>query len=249
VLRAYGDGNLFGEPFGDGPVRVVWLHGWGRRGQDFAASATLLANSNIASVALDLPGFGASPLPAVSGGARLYAELVAPAIKDMGTGPYVLVGHSFGGTVATVLAARHPSLVRAVVLTGSPILRRGATSSAPTGYRTLRWLHRRGIVSDVRMEAARQKYGSLDYRNAHGLLREVLVASVNESYEEELAMIHQPVALVWGENDREVPSDVARRGADLLAGPHTLRVLPGVGHFVPTEAPGELVASVNEVLA
>lgn len=248
MLRAYDDGKLFGEPFGDGPVRVVWLHGWGRRGQDFAGAATLLASANVASVALDLPGFGASPLPARAGGARHYADLVAPVIKEMGDGPFILVGHSFGGTVATVLAAREPAMVRAVVLTGAPILRGGATSSSPVGYRVIRSLHRRGVVSDVRMEAARQKYGSVDYRNAHGLLREVLVASVNESYEEELATIHQPVALVWGENDRDVPFDVAERGAELLAGPHSLRLVADVGHFVPTEAPDELVASVNEVL-
>jgi pimeloyl-ACP methyl ester carboxylesterase len=248
VLRAYGDGNLFGEPFGNGPVRVIWLHGWGRRGHDFAGSASLLASANISSVALDLPGFGASPLPSRSGGARHYADLIAPAIKEMGRGPFILVGHSFGGTVATVLAARQPKLVSAVVLTGAPILRSGSASSSPLGYRVLRSLHRRGVVSDARMEAARQKFGSVDYRNAHGLLREVLVASVNESYEEELAMIHQPVALVWGENDHEVPFDVAQRGAELLAGPYSLRLLTRVGHFVPTEAPDELVASVNEVL-
>jgi pimeloyl-ACP methyl ester carboxylesterase len=248
VLRAYDDGKLFGEPFGDGPVRVVWLHGWGRRGQDFAVAATLLASAHVASVALDLPGFGASPLPARAGGARHYADLVEPAIKEMGDGPFILVGHSFGGTVATVLAAREPEMVSAVVLTGAPILRRGAPSSSPVGYRVIRSLHRRGVVNDARMEAARQKYGSVDYRNVHGLLREVLVASVNESYEEELATIHQPVALVWGEIDREVPVDVAERGAELLAGPHSLRLVARVGHFVPTEAPEELVASVNEVL-
>jgi len=248
VLRAYDNGNLFGEPFGDGPVRVVCLHGWGRSGQDFAAVATILAGAHISSVALDLPGFGASPLPAKAGGARHYADLAAPAIKEMGNGPFVLVGHSFGGTVATVLAAREPLMVSAVVLTGAPILRRGASSTSPLGYRVMRSMHRRGIINDARMEAARQKYGSVDYRNAHGLLRDVLVASVNESYEEELATIHQPVALVWGENDREVPVDVAQRGAELLAGPHSVRVVAHVGHFVPTEAPDELVASVNEVL-
>ncbi len=207
-----------------------------------------MARANIASVALDLPGFGASPLPATSGGARHYAELLAPALRAMSDGPLVVVGHSFGGTVATVLAAHYPPLVRSLVLTGAPILRSSAASPSPLGYRVLRSLHRRRMIGDARMEAARQKFGSLDYRNASGRLREVLVASVNESYESELTMIHQPVALVWGENDREVPFEVAQRGALLLAGPHSLRLLPHVGHFVPTDAPDELVAAVNEVL-
>ena len=62
VLRAYGDGTLFGEPYGEGPVRVVFLHGWARRGADFAACATELAGRGVASVTLDLPGFGSSPV-------------------------------------------------------------------------------------------------------------------------------------------------------------------------------------------
>jgi pimeloyl-ACP methyl ester carboxylesterase len=245
VLRAYGDGTVFGEPFGVGPVRVIWLHGWGRRGQDFAATASALARRGVASVALDLPGFGASPAPSSAGGARHYAALVLPALAEVGDGPVVLVGHSFGGTVACVLAADHPEIVGALVLTGAPLLRRPSTRRSPWTYRALRWLHARTLVSDQRMEAARQKFGSRDYRNATGVMRDVLVASVNESYEDELARLDVPVTLLWGEDDREVPLDVATRTTALLATTHTLTVLPGIGHLVPTEAPDALVNVVG----
>ena len=116
MLRAYGDGTLFGEPYGEGPVRVIWLHGWGRRGEDFAAAANELARRGVASVALDLPGFGASPAPASPSGARGYAEMVAPVLREIGDAPFVLVGHSFGGTVASVIAADHPEIIRSLVL-------------------------------------------------------------------------------------------------------------------------------------
>ena len=244
MLRAYGDGTLFGEPYGDGPVRVIWLHGWGRRAQDFAVAATELAQSGIASVALDLPGFGASPAPTTAGGARHYAELVTPAIRDIGDGPFVLVGHSFGGTVACVVTATHPELVRALVLSGAPLLRSPSTKSSPSAYRLLRWLHARKVVGDERMEAARQKYGSRDYRDAAGVMRDVLVASVNESYEDELARLEVPVTLLWGDGDREVPLDVATRASARLTTTHTLQSLQGVGHLVPTEAPDELASVV-----
>jgi pimeloyl-ACP methyl ester carboxylesterase len=248
VLRAYGDGTVFGEPFGVGPVRVIWLHGWGRRGQDFAAAASELARRGVASVALDLPGFGASPAPATAGGARHYAELVRPALVEVGDGPFVLVGHSFGGTVACVFAANYPESVRALVLTGAPLLRRPSARKSPWTYRALRWLHARKLVSDERMEAARQKYGSRDYRNATGVMRDVLVISVNESYEAELARLDMPVTLLWGEGDREVPLDVATRAMALMATTPTLSVLPDIGHLVPTEAPDALVNVVGVIV-
>jgi pimeloyl-ACP methyl ester carboxylesterase len=244
VLRAYGDGTLFGEPYGEAPVRVIWLHGWARRGQDFAVAANELARRGVASVALDLPGFGASPPPSSPGGARRYAELVTPVLREIGDGPFVLVGHSFGGTVACVLAADNPELVRSLVLTGAPLLR-SPSSSSPRIYRVLRALHARGIVSDARMEMARQKYGSSDYRQATGVMREVLVISVNESYEDELARLDVPVTLLWGDQDREVPLDVATRASALLTSTHTLQSLQGVGHLVPSEAPGELALVVG----
>jgi pimeloyl-ACP methyl ester carboxylesterase len=249
VLRAYGGGNLFGEPYGEGPIRVVFLHGWARRGQDFAASATELASRGVGSVALDLPGFGASPLPTVAGGARLYAQLLAPTLSEMSSDPLVLVGHSFGGCIATVLAADNPQSVAALVLVGAPLVHSTSLAMPPWRYRATRYLHAKGLLGDQRMEAARQRYGSSDYRNANGLLRDIMVARVNESYEVELARISAPVAMLWGERDLDVPESVAEKAGALLRAPHTFRSVTGVGHLVPTEAPHELVSTILEIVS
>jgi pimeloyl-ACP methyl ester carboxylesterase len=248
VLRAYGDGNLFGEPYGEGPVRVVWLHGWARRGQDFADSARELSDQGISSVALDLPGFGSSPLPTVAGGARIYAQLLTPALVELAQEPLVLVGHSFGGRIATVIAATNPELVRGVVLTGAPLVRQASSAKSPLRYRIVRALYQKGLLSDARMEDARQHFGSADYRNAHGIMRDVLVATVNESIEPELGLVRAPVSMVWGRSDLEVPLEIAQRAAALLSCPHTLRVVEGAGHLLPTEKPHELVTSVMALL-
>jgi len=246
VLRAYGEGNIFGEAYGDGPVQVVWLHGWAHTRVDFASCGDLLAREGVSSVALDLPGFGASPSPPRAGGGKLYGELLAPALSSLGEGPFIVVGHSFGGKIAAELAATYPHLVRALVLTGAPLVRVSATRRSPAPYRLMRTLHRRGLISEQRMEAARQKFGSHDYRLASGILREILVLSVNESYEEQLARIHAPVDLVWGADDRDVPVEVARRVQELLiASAHVeLEVVVDTGHLVPTERPAVLVAHV-----
>ena len=250
VLRAYGEGNIFGEAYGDGPVQVVWLHGWHRTSADFSPAASLLARDGIASVALDLPGFGASPLPATAGGAAWYAQLLTAALANISTSPLVLVGHSFGGRVATVIAATQPERVKALVLIGAPLVRLESTRPSPLAYRVVRGLHHRKLIGDARMEAARQKYGSSDYRNATGVLRDILVVSVNESYESELAQVGAPVSLVWGENDHEVPVEVARRARALLArSPEVgLEVLTQTGHLVPTERPDALAVHATRLV-
>jgi pimeloyl-ACP methyl ester carboxylesterase len=245
VLKAFAHGSVLGHPSGEGPVAVVWLHGWGRSGADFATAAALLGQS---SLALDLPGFGGSPLPATAGGARLYAELVTPVLRELGQ-PVILVGHSFGGRIATVIAAEHPDLVRGLVLTGAPLLRRAPAARPPLRYRVVRTLHRWHLLSDAALERRRQQHGSADYRAASGLLRDILVTTVNESYDDELRRVTCPVRLVWGADDHDVPVRVAEDAAKLLAGPSTLTVVANVGHHTPLQAAGALVEAVRSLEA
>ncbi|MGC8498357.1 MAG: alpha/beta fold hydrolase [Acidimicrobiales bacterium] len=248
MLRALGGGTLFGSVVGDGPPRVLLLHGWRRTHADFVTVQDQLAGHGLASVAVDLPGFGAAPPPEQAGGARHYAELIRPALDELAdAGAVVLVGHSFGGRVATVLAARHPDTVAAAVVAGAPLLRLGPAARAAGGYRWVRWLHQHGLVSGERLEAARHRYGSDDYRAASGVVRDVLVISVSETYEDEIDELAVPLSLVWGGNDTVVPVAVAeavverrRRRGGVVA----LDVVPGGDHLVPLSAPEHLVRAV-----
>ncbi|MGA2123876.1 MAG: alpha/beta hydrolase [Acidimicrobiales bacterium] len=241
MLRSYGDSQVFGETYGTGPIRVVWLHGWARQARDFSVPAQLLADRGFASVALDLPGFGTSPAPGAAGGARFYAELILPTLREISESPLVLVGHSFGGRVALLVASEHPELVKELVLTGVPLLRLGPTRKSPRRYRVLRWLAGHHLLSEARLESARHKYGSSDYRNASGVIRDVLVATMQENYEAALSSLRTPVTFLWGEGDREAPPEVATRAAELVTSPSSVSVLSDVGHFVPLEAADALV--------
>ena len=249
VLRAYGGGNIFGEAYGSGPVQVLWLHGWARSRADFAMAAAMLAAEGVASVAVDLPGFGSSPEPERAGGAVFYAELLGEVLGDVSPDPLVLVGHSFGGRIATVLAARQPDMVKALVVTGAPLVSLGTSRRSPWAFRAVRAAHQRGFVSEARMEGARQKYGSSDYRRASGRVREVLVATLKENYEEYLGQVRAPVVLVWGTRDDQVPVEVARRARTLLVSSSHVEcdVLEDTGHLVPTERPAALMAHAQRL--
>jgi pimeloyl-ACP methyl ester carboxylesterase len=98
------------------------------------------------------------------------------------------------------------------------------------------------------MERARQKYGSADYRAAAGIMRAVFVRLVGERYDDELAALRCPVEFVWGEDDPDVPVEVARAALALVPGA-TLTLCPGAGHLTPLTVPGELRAAVDRALA
>jgi pimeloyl-ACP methyl ester carboxylesterase len=246
VLKSFAGGRIFGATWGSGAATVVALHGWQRTHRDFDGvfGDPEFADAHCA-VGLDLFGFGATPPPPEPWGADEYARHLLPLFEaaDGLAGRVTIVGHSFGGRVAVRLAALVPDRIERLVLTGSPLLNReGRRASPALSFRLGRFLHRRGLVGDDRMEDLRQRHGSLDYRAAEGVMRGVFVKELSERAArgaDDLAAVACHVDLVWGAEDREVPVEVADRAQGMLRS-STLVTLPGIGHLTPTEAPDAL---------
>ena len=242
ALKAFCDGSVFGHVHGSGRPGILALHGWGRSGSDFDA---VLSGSN--AIALDLPGFGASPLPESSMGAHGYAHRISAILNEFDTPP-VVIGHSFGGRVAVALQADRPGAFRGMVLTGVPLLRRQSVGRPPMGYRIVRSLNRLGLLSDGRLENMKRTRGSADYRAATGVMRDVLVITVNESYEDELGSLQIPVKMVWGSEDTEVPLSIAERAGEILGPNASLEVVEDGGHFLPVTHPETLRSALDGLM-
>ena len=105
--------------------RAVLLHGLGGGGPNWTDLMGLLRD-RLDCAAPDLPGFGWSPPPA-TGAYTLTTHVAAitELIERDGPTPVHLLGNSLGGTVATVLAATRPDLVRTLTLVSPalPVLR------------------------------------------------------------------------------------------------------------------------------
>ncbi|MCP2329212.1 pimeloyl-ACP methyl ester carboxylesterase [Hamadaea flava] len=99
------------------PTRV-YLHGLGASSAPYYAEA--VAHPALAghrSLLIDLLGFGISDRPADQAYTlEMHADLLARALEQAAAGRADVVAHSLGGAVACVLAARHPQLVRRLVL-------------------------------------------------------------------------------------------------------------------------------------
>src|SRR5271165_6785939 len=121
-VTRHAQGRLPGDgvelAFGYWPGRgapVVALHGLTASYVSFLGVAERLAGRRPV-FALDLRGRGDSDKPTGPYGMAQHARDVAAAMRAMGLGASVIVGHSMGGFVATALAAQELELVTGLVL-------------------------------------------------------------------------------------------------------------------------------------
>lgn len=241
AIQALADGRVLAERIGGSPTRIVALHGWGRTGSDFVG---ILAGLD--ALAVHLPGFGPTATPDAVWGTDDYARLIADAIEPLG--PVVLVGHSFGGRIAVRLAASRPELVSGLVLTGAPLVRMAPPSTPSLSYRLVKALNRLGLISDAVMESRRKKAGSADYNAAEGIMRDIMVKTVNENYDEDLGRITAPTWLVWGEHDTAAPTAAGKVASERIRGARWV-VVPGEAHLLTPILGAAVRVAVEEALA
>jgi pimeloyl-ACP methyl ester carboxylesterase len=99
-------------------IPLVLLHGNGSMIADFGSSGLLdLAARRHRVIAFDRPGFGHSSRPrGMIWTADAQADLIHAALRRLGTGPVLVLGHSWGASVAVAMAIRHPDAVRGLIL-------------------------------------------------------------------------------------------------------------------------------------
>jgi pimeloyl-ACP methyl ester carboxylesterase len=97
---------------------VVLFHGNGSMIQDFESSGLIdLAAENYRVIVFDRPGFGHSTRPRnVSWTPDAQAYLFKKALDRLNVQRAIVLGHSWGASVAVALAINHPSFVEALVL-------------------------------------------------------------------------------------------------------------------------------------
>ncbi len=192
MLKSFADGRLFGGTWGSGTATVLALHGWRRTHQDFAP---VFGDGRRRPGVPGAVGLGPVRLRGHAPTARSVGDRAvrrtAPSLFDepgLLADRIVLVGHSFGGRVAVRCTPRPPDRIERLVLTGVPLLDRAGRRPKPAvAYRTVRRLHRLGLVGETRLEAMRHRYGSPDYRAAEGVMRDVFVKVLGEQYAEQMA--------------------------------------------------------------
>ena len=97
---------------------LVFLHGNGSMIQDFESSGLIdLAAQNYRVIVFDRPGFGHSDRPRnVVWTPAAQAEILSSALHRLDVPHAIVLGHSWGASVAIAMALKYPALVQGLVL-------------------------------------------------------------------------------------------------------------------------------------
>jgi pimeloyl-ACP methyl ester carboxylesterase len=255
---------------GSGPREpIVFVHGLGGQWQNWLENLPRAAQERRV-IALDLPGFGLSPMPRGEITIPGYGRTVEALCDRLGLGRVDVVGNSMGGYIGAEVAIQFPQRVDQLVLVSAagitsanlahaPIMTLGRVASAIATY----------TAAQDRQLAARPKsrHLSLQFVARHptrlkpdlayeGFFKgtakpgftDALRASLDYDFRDRLPEIGVPTLIVWGEKDSIIPVQDAQEFERLIRDSRKV-VMQDTGHVSMAERPETFNALMMEFLA
>lgn len=218
---------------------LVHLHGAG--GMRLNAAHDLLARQ-FRVIAFEMPGFGAEDNQRSRDMAELAATM-AKAAQALGLQRFNLMGTSFGGKVALLLALQFPDLLRAVVLEAPAAIRPEGTQ-APSGAPEA--IAQRLYAHPERMPPLPATDPAVAMRIAI-LTRRLRGPDRDAALETRLPELKMPVLAVFGTRDAVIPPAMGRLYKELIPDAHLVFVYDA-GHAIAAERPEAFVEVVGDFL-
>jgi pimeloyl-ACP methyl ester carboxylesterase len=260
--------NIHYVTYGSGDRVFVLIHGFGASTYSFKdVMKPLSAYGKV--VAFDLPGFGLSERPNIRNfkinpySREGQVEITKDFIDNLNLGRVILVGHSMGGTIASILAIEYPEVVDGLVLE-DPAIYDGAEPSYivrkiidsmlvkaifPIIARPLadnlqvflkRAFYDQSKVTEAEIEGYKK---SFEVENWDKGLYQILIANNRVKFIDKVGQIDVPVLVVTGADDKIVPPEDTEKFSKLLKYSR-LVVINNCGHIPHEEDPQVFVHAV-----
>ena len=245
---------------------LILIHGFISSNLIWSHLLAPLANAGFRVIAPDLPGYGYSDKPADAPYTiEDQARTVVGLMNRLGIETATVVGASYGGAVAAMMALDYPERVEKLILVGAvsnddakkkPLMRISCLpvigDIATPLFLGSRWVLRKrmenmyqrmGKPINERMVASRHHL--LATANTHrAMIRTARRWSANR-IEREASLIRQPTMLVWGDEDDHIPVSQAVKLRDTIPNARLI-VFRNCGHLPNAESPAKFVEVVAD---
>jgi pimeloyl-ACP methyl ester carboxylesterase len=239
---------------------IFVLHALGMSAREFDGVAARLADTGDV-VALDLPGFGdASAASGVS--VADMAALVVRKVRRHAPGRWLLVGHSMGGKIASVVASR--ALAGEHGLFGlSGVVLLAASPPTPEPMSDTDRAEKRAMADGGALDAASARSfvdanvgAPLDASVDAVAVADVQRASAEawtawfdrgsrEDWSEAVGVLDVPAVILAGGSDGDLGESAQRELNGRVYPRARVQVLEGAGHLLPLERPDEVAEAIR----
>lgn len=253
---------------------LVLLHGNGSMIQDFESAGLIdLAARSYRVIAFDRPGFGHTSRPRnVIWSPEAQADLFRAALVRLNVQQAIVLGHSWGASVAIALAIKHPISVKSLVLASGyyfPTARADVfAQSGPAvpglgdvfAYTISPFLSRllwpAMLRKLFRPQPVPQKFEG--FPKAMAVRPSQIRASAAEAALMIPAAFHSsksyreltlPIIIIAGEDDRLIDIEEQSGRLHSEVRQSKMRRIAGVGHMVQQSATGEVMSAIDEAAA
>jgi pimeloyl-ACP methyl ester carboxylesterase len=223
---------------GEGPVLVV-LHGLFGALSNF----THVLEHFSKDFRVVIPLMPIYDLPLKKTNVPTLADYIHTFIKDRGYRDVTLLGNSLGGHVSLVYTVKHPSMVRALILTGSSGLYENAFGGSFPRREDRNYIRNKVETTfydpaNATDELVEEVFGIINDKSKLFRILAIAKSAIRHNMREELPSITIPVCLIWGRNDTVTPPEVAEEFHELLPD-SSLFWIDKCGHAPMMEHPEE----------
>lgn len=218
-------------------VTNIFLHGWGLSMQSLLFCDEYLQNEN--SLFIDFPPFGKSCEIPKSWSIFTYANMVVSLCEFLQIEKFNLIGHSFGGRVAILVATLCRQKTKKLVLVDS------AGIKPKRGVR----YHLKVLAYKIRkkLHLNLKDYGSEDYKKLSPEMKGIFVSIVNTHLDSFLPMIEAKTLIVFGKQDKTTPIYMAKTLHKRIKDSQ-LYIMKNAGHFCFMEKKISFVSAIEKFL-
>lgn len=238
---------------GSGSVMLL-VHGFGGSTFDWEEHLLEPLSASYRVVAVDLLGAGFSArddrLPY---GLDLWTDQLRELLDALGIARTTVAGHSLGGAVATVFAAREPHRVEALVLiapfvpfrTASTLDRFTALETPGLGELLLGLYDGRPLRPGASPAAQARGRAIFRMRGTRAAMLRALRGGIDAAaLDAALRAVRVPTLFILGTADERVPVVAQRHAAAAVENAHVLPI-EGAGHWLLHEHPARIVAGIE----
>lgn len=223
-------------------------------------------------ITIDLPGHGDSWDQRGNFSMSFYAQVVRSTIEEMKLNDITLVGHSMGGQISVITALQMPAVVNRLALVCAAGVETFTEEEAQRIAQGAEFLYKAPVdvnqivntyAQHFSMHADRVREMADDHivqsTERFAVHNEMIIASIKGMLKEPvsnfLPHLHQPVLVLYGENDRLIPNKWVHPTMTIQQVEETAKkkiihaqskLFPLCGHYLPFEQPGMFADALHE---